>query len=61
MFKTYASFSGAAGSAGDAVAPIRSGGANAGPGGWHPTVLYMLGLVVAEIIAVALLSRRLLR
>lgn len=60
MFKTYASFSGAAGATGNDVGPIRSPGVNA-PGGWHPTVLYMLGLVAAEIIAVALLSRHLLR
>ena len=31
------------------------------PGGWHPTVLYMLGLVLGEIIAVAFLSRSLLK
>jgi hypothetical protein len=37
-----------------------SGTVNA-PGGWHPTVLYMLGLVVMEIIAVAILSRHLLK
>lgn len=27
--------------------------------GWHPTVLYMLGLIIAEIIVVGLLSRHL--
>lgn len=32
-----------------------------GPGGWHPTVLYMLGLVIAEVIVVAWLSSHLLR
>jgi hypothetical protein len=31
------------------------------PGGWHPTVLYMLGLVLLEIVAVGFLSRHLLR
>lgn len=60
MFKTYTSFSGAAGGA-STVAPIRSAGTGSGPGGWHPTVLYMVGLVLAEIIAVAFLSRHLLR
>jgi hypothetical protein len=32
-----------------------------GPGGWHPTVLYMLGLVVLEIIIVGFLSRHVLK
>lgn len=31
------------------------------PGGWHPTVLYMLGLVMAEIVIVGFLSRSLLK
>jgi hypothetical protein len=37
------------------------GGSVNSPGGWHPTVLYMLGLVVLEIVAVAFLSRHLLK
>jgi hypothetical protein len=37
-----------------------SAGLQAGPGGWHPTILYMLGLVVAEMVLVAILSRHLL-
>lgn len=37
-----------------------TGGVKA-PGGWHPTVLYMLGLVVLEIVAVGILSRHLLK
>lgn len=32
-----------------------------GPGGWHPTVLYMLGLVLVELLLVAFLSRHLLK
>lgn len=55
MFRTYAS---AGVTAGGSI-PAASGGP-AGPGGWHPTVLAMLGLVVAEIVAVGFLSRHLL-
>lgn len=29
--------------------------------GWHPTVVYMLGLVIVEIIVVGFLSRHLFR
>lgn len=29
------------------------------PGGWHPTVAYMLGFVVAEIFAYHFLSKHL--
>lgn len=36
-------------------------GAATGPGGWHPTVLYLLGLIVAEVLIVAFLSRHLLK
>lgn len=32
-----------------------------GPGGWHPTILYMVALVFAEIVIVGILSRNLLR
>lgn len=32
-----------------------------GPGGWHPTVLYMIALLVAEVFLVGLLSRTVLR
>ncbi|MGH3124394.1 MAG: hypothetical protein ACRDND_25700 [Streptosporangiaceae bacterium] len=38
-----------------------AGGAKAGPGGWHPTILYMLALIVAEVLIVAFLSRNLLK
>jgi len=31
------------------------------PGGWHPTVVYMLALVVAEVLIVGWLSRHLLK
>jgi hypothetical protein len=43
-----------------AVQSPQQGALSAGPGGWHPTILYMLGLVIAEIVIVAWLSRRLL-
>lgn len=32
-----------------------------GPGGWHPTVMYLIVLLAAEIFAVGLLSRTILR
>lgn len=35
-------------------------GAKAGPGGWHPTILYMLALIVVEVLVVGFLSRNLL-
>lgn len=49
------------------MAPVTSpqtsgtGGTVSSPGGWHPTVLYMLGLIIAEIVIVAVLSRHLLK
>lgn len=41
-----------------ANAAARYGG---GPGGWHPTVLYMLGLIVVEVFVVGWLSNHLLK
>ena len=54
MFSTWKS--------GPETAPVQSpsAGLQAGPGGWHPTILYMLALVVVEIVAVGILSRHLL-
>jgi hypothetical protein len=50
---------------GPQASPISSpqaGGPGVGsPGGWHPTVLYLVFLILAEFAAVALLSRTLLR
>lgn len=37
-----------------------AGTAKAGPGGWHPTILYMLALIVIEVLVVGFLSRNLL-
>lgn len=58
MWKTY--------TGGPAAAPVagpQSSGAGGGgmAGQWHPTVIYMLLLVLAEILIVAWLSRALLR
>ena len=38
-----------------------AGRRSSGPGGWHPTVLYLMGLIVLEVIVVAFLSRHLLK
>lgn len=59
MFKTWAS-------PGQAMGPIASAGASgpgevSGAGGWHPTILYLVGLIVAEVFIVGLLSRTVLR
>lgn len=42
-------------------ANVAGSGAVQAPGGWHPTILYMLVLVAAEIVAVGFLSRTLLK
>ena len=59
MFKTYMTASaGVSGPQGmQPLSGPKSGGS--GAGGWHPTVLYMLGLVIAEIAAVAFISKHL--
>jgi len=59
MFKTWTG-------ADQAMAPMASSnspgpGGVSGLGGWHPTILYLIGLVIAEIFAVAILSRTVLR
>lgn len=58
-FKTYLNASAGAGAGG--MAPIMSsgGGGTSGAGGFHPTVLYMIALVAAEIIAVAWITKHL--
>lgn len=59
MFKTWTG-------SGQAMGPVASPGSPgpggvSGVGGWHPTILYLLALVVAEIFIVGLLSRTVLR
>jgi hypothetical protein len=62
VFKAYTTAqAGLAGGAGGGPAASPGTGLGPGPGGWHPTVLYMLGLVVAETVAVGWLTRHLLR
>jgi hypothetical protein len=64
LLKTAVSGSASA-SAGTGASANRAGAAarygTAGPGGWHPTVLYMLGLIIAEVLVVAWLSAHLLK
>lgn len=45
-----------------AAAPgaITSPGA-AAPGGWHPTVLYLIALVAVEFVILGIVSRKLLK
>ena len=59
MFKTWTG-------SGQAMGPIASAssagpGSVSGPGGWHPTILYLIVLLVAEVFVVGLLSRTVLR
>lgn len=56
MFKTWTD----AGSTAGPVSSPQAGSLSSGPGGWHPTVLYLLVLVVAEIVVAGFLSRHLL-
>ena len=58
MFKTYVNAS--AGAGGTGMGPISSPSAGGGSkSGWSPSVLYMLGLLVAEIVAVGFISKHL--
>ena len=58
MFKAYTSAGVGLGASGAQSSPAATG---AGPGGWQPNALYMLGLVIAEIVAVGFLTRHLMR
>lgn len=62
LLKTGVSGSASA-SVGSGASASRAGatGRSSGPGGWHPTIIYMLVLIVAEIVIVGWLSRTLLR
>lgn len=60
-FKTYANAGvNTQGSSGFAPVTSPSGGSSSsGPGGFHPTVLYMVALIAVEIAIVAWLSKHL--
>lgn len=60
MFKTYMGAQAASG-AGRPAAVSGPAAGGAGPGGWEPSVLYMLGLTVLEVVIVGFLSRHLLK
>jgi hypothetical protein len=53
MWKTFT------GTEGSPMSPINAPAGAAEP--WHPTIIYMLVLIVAEIIIVGFLSRNLLK
>ena len=57
-FKTY--LNAGAGAGGGGMAPVTSpSGGGVTDGGWHPDVLYMIALIVAEVAAVAFISKHL--
>lgn len=59
MFKTW---TGSGTTMGPVASPNSPGpGGVSGVGGWHPTILYMFVLVLAEMFLVGLLSRTILR
>ena len=58
-FKTYLNAGAGAGGGGMAPVASPSGGGGNVAGGWHPDVLYMIALVVAEIALVAFISKHL--
>ena len=58
----WQTFSGSSQTATPVSGPMGAGaGAVRGPGGWHPTVVYLVVLLAAEIFVVGLLSRTILR
>jgi hypothetical protein len=50
-----------AGASANAAAPAGLTKSGSGPGGWEPSVLWLLGLVIGEVVLVAFLSRHLLK
>lgn len=58
-FKTYLNAGAGAGTGGMQPVQSPSGGRPSTAAGWHPSVLYMLALVAAEIAAVAFISKHL--
>jgi len=58
MFKTYMNASaGVSGPGG--MQPVTSPKGSSAASGWEPSVLYLIGLVIAEIAAVAFISKHL--
>lgn len=58
----WQTFSGGSTAASPVLGPQSAGpGGVSGVGGWHPTVLYLIVLVAAEIFVVGWLSRTALR
>ena len=58
MFKTYVNASAGAGGA-SGMSPIQSPSGGASSSGMNPSVMYMLGLVIVEIVAVGYISKHL--
>jgi hypothetical protein len=59
MFKT---FMGSGQAMGPVASPTSRGPSSVqAPGGWHPTILYLLVLLIFEAFVVGLLSRTVLR
>ena len=61
MFKAYTSATAGLGATGAQSGTHGGAGLVAGPGGWHPTALYMLALTIGEIVAVGFITRHLMR
>jgi hypothetical protein len=60
MFKTYVNASaGVAGPGGMSPVTSPSAGRGGGASGWNPSVTYMIALIVAEVILVGFISKKL--
>jgi len=59
MFKTWTGSAGGAmpGASGIGAAQAASPNQVQGPGGWHPTILYLLGLILFEVVVIGWLLR----
>lgn len=57
-FKTW---TGSGQAMGPVASPNTTGPGTSGPGGWHPTILYLIALLAAEVMVVGFLSRSVLR
>lgn len=58
MWNQYANKGTATGAPGAVQGPQAG---SAAPGAWHPTVLYLIGLVVAEVVVLGFISHKLLK